>query len=80
MEIYDDECFVCVDCLAFIASGDLPEDEDDHERILSGAGDMHWVCGDSERDEEFSWRSCDCCGSSLGGSRHHAVILCEAES
>lgn len=26
-------------------------------------------------EREFSWRPCDCCGSSLGGSRYRFVIL-----
>jgi hypothetical protein len=33
------------------------------------------VCGDSEKDEEFSWRPCELCGCKLAGSRHHAIAI-----
>ncbi len=38
-------------------------------------GEDGWelVPGDCEGSCEFSWSSCDGCGSSLGGDRHHAV-------
>jgi hypothetical protein len=31
--------------------------------------------GNSDKDEEFSNDSCDCCGNCLAGSRHHCVVL-----
>lgn len=33
------------------------------------------VPGDTDRDTEFSWSTCDGCGSRLGGSRHHVVAF-----
>lgn len=31
--------------------------------------------GDPENDETFSWSPCECCGSTLGGSRHELVDI-----
>lgn len=74
-----DEMMACQDCLLFIANGDLPEDNDhlvaEIEAHLSLKPGQYLVCGDSEKDDEFSWRACECCGSTLGGSRHHVVLL-----
>ncbi len=29
-----------------------------------------WYDGSEESDIDFSWSPCECCGSTLGGSRH----------
>ena len=86
MQLIDD-CYVCSDCLVFIANGDLsgldndPDTADGREaEIIAGiekeaeAGG-HWVGGDSEKDHEFSRSSCDCCGTSVEGSRHQAAVI-----
>lgn len=31
--------------------------------------------GDPEKAEEFSWNPCECCGSTLGGSRYELVVM-----
>ena len=43
---------------------------------------LRWdiICGGEHENENgddlgFSWSSCDCCGSSLGGSRHALTAL-----
>ena len=88
MNVLDDEFMVCVDCLMVIANSDYsglaidPETEDQRTKDINDGFesiDGHICCGDSERDQEFSWSDCDCCGSSLGGSRHHCVILGDEE-
>lgn len=33
--------------------------------------------GDEGCEGCFSWRPCGCCGATLGGDRHPAVVLCE---
>jgi hypothetical protein len=73
------EFYVCQDCAMFIANGDLPEG--DCAAILGGVDDVlpaQW-CLDSgengEGDVEFSSSSCDCCGSSLAGSRFRANLV-----
>ena len=79
---------VCADCLMFIANGDLPTD-DDPERdaeIIAGvereqASGSHLCAGGIDDDPDapdeggFSWSSCDCCNSSLGGDRFKATLL-----
>lgn len=68
--------WVCADCILYIANGDLPEDPADARRITDAiaAEPGTWVCG-SAPDDEFSWSACDCCGSTLGGSRHEAAVI-----
>ena len=85
-DIIDDDFLVCTDCLMAIANGDTsgldfhysPSDatrrlDEIHAGMAAAGGSI--VCGDSERDEEFSTRDCDCCGCGLAGSRHHCVVL-----
>lgn len=78
------ELMGCVDCLMYVANGDLPESDSDagvsfEASIVATAGVASGLicCGDSELDEEFSWSACECCGSRLGGSRHQLIILGE---
>lgn len=92
MRVYHEQ-YVCVDCVMFIANGDLPEDEEDATRLLFefdryaqenidwrlGSHEITWEDGIEVRveleEQEFSWSECDCCGSSLGGSRHPAHFV-----
>jgi len=69
---------VCVDCLMAIANGEFPENEARASQVINGLDrwadeGYHLAAGDN--DGGFSWRGCDCCGSSLGGDRHEAVAL-----
>lgn len=73
------EISVCSDCAMFIANGELPEE--DGNKLIS-AIESNWkdlsgqiVLGDNDT-EEFSWSPCECCGSSLGGNRFSATVLC----
>jgi len=63
----------CVDCLAFAANGDIPEDRPELPEVLRVAfPGLHLVpagVGDNYEGEGFSWSACDCCGSRLGGDR-----------
>lgn len=74
----------CVDCLHFVANGTIPE----HGDWQASAIQHHWpavagwrlAAGDAENEAfnaDFSWGACRCCGSSLGGSRHHLVAMRE---
>lgn len=47
---------------------------------LSDLGTIGHVVPDFDSDtgdgiDEFSWRSCDCCNTRLGGSRHRFAVL-----
>ncbi len=81
---------VCVDCSQWLANGDASpldfhygEDEararladiQEGERALVESSGGHIVLGDSDEDEEFSTRACDCCGSRLHGERLAFAIL-----
>ena len=80
-----DEIYVCGDCYTLIGSGDESSFDyyygDGAEKRLADvwaaieALPGHACAGDGEKDQEFSWSSCDCCGEHLGGSRHNVVIL-----
>ena len=79
-EEYD--AMVCQDCIMWIANGDTTgaddrwSEEDAIEYVEAVAEDGGQViAGDSDKDDEFSWSACDCCKTTLGGSRHHAVEL-----
>lgn len=73
------ELSACADCLFLVANGELPEDRDDlQEDIMAhlGAEDCaNLCCGDSDKDDEFSYLGCECCGSTLGGSRHQLIVM-----
>ncbi len=66
---------VCADCILYIANGDLPEDDNSNgwrpEQFETKWKGYQVCAGYSDQDNEFSWSSCDGCGSVLGGSRHH---------
>ena len=71
----------CSDCLLLVANGDLPTDLTDEEvktyleRVKHYCGELDVVPGGSDEDEEFSWQQCDCCGTTLGGSRHQIYFI-----
>ena len=71
METYD--CEVCQDCIMFIANGDEPIDNPDGWSPPKG----EWLSGDSDSEcnSEFSRAECDACGTTMAGSRHHAILI-----
>lgn len=82
------EYMACVDCYRFEGIGPeaVVEGTNGGEERLARCiaareampdGGKHLVCGDSDKEEEFSWRPCEVCGCKLGGSRHHMVRLAE---
>ena len=83
MNIHQEDLEVCVDCTQLIANGeDHTEEQDLEKKIEKQWGELagHLVMSCDEGCEgEFSWRPCDGCGSTLGGDRHKATVLCEHE-
>ncbi len=84
--VVNDEFMVCTDCLMPIVNDDWSSldyhysgEEYDNRRAAIEAGidnaGGHICFGDENRYDEFSSSSCDCCGCSLHGSRHHMVVL-----
>ena len=74
------ELSACVDCLMFVANGEVPDARPNLATEIGGHLGLqtmqHLVCSGGEDDgEEFSWSACECCGSPLGGSRHHLAVL-----
>lgn len=65
-------CFDCHECIAF----DDPS-IDHHIKRELGDRTGHFTIG--EECEEFSWCTCDLCHSSLGGSRHTAILHYQGE-
>lgn len=85
MQILDDNFMVCSECIQAIANDDYSgldyhydRESADNRASHIRNGIMHAggnICiGDSDKDEEFSTSSCDCCGGQLAGSRHHCVL------
>lgn len=86
IHIIDDQFMVCSDCLYAIVFDDLSpllqfysEDEASRREVeirsgLQRAGGRVEL-GDADRQEDFSWSPCDCCGSTLGGARHHCRLI-----
>jgi len=77
------EYSVCEDCLLAIAHGETDHDIGDAtERELNGRTG-HFSPGVEQTEEdpdgtgydEFSWRECELCRSTLGGSRHGVTLL-----
>lgn len=85
MKVIADDLWLCTDCLMCAVNGDTSgiESAKREKEVIKAVEEMgpHLVPDfDSETGEgmeEFSWRECDCCGSSLGGSRHRFSILGE---
>jgi hypothetical protein len=79
--IIDDHFMVCVDCILIIANDDdsgMTEERAREVRLAldrNSSNGTYICCGDSENDHDFSWSECDCCGSRLGGSRHHCTVF-----
>lgn len=67
------EYSVCRDCLMYVAYGHENETMQAHIARTGG----HFV-PDGHSDNEFSWRPCELCGSTLGGSRHGVSLLIPA--
>jgi hypothetical protein len=69
----------CQDCAMLVANGEPSEERPELEREIAAHLALeplqHIVSGDSDADDEFSWRPCECCGSRLGGSRHQLALL-----
>lgn len=82
-KVIRDGLMFCQDCTMAAANDDytglsyLGEEEATSRAsfIKAKLGSLggHAVPGDTER--EFSWRACDCCESSLGGSRYEFLLL-----
>jgi hypothetical protein len=73
------------------ANGEFGEDEAEQERVaraLAERGIMSLSCVYADDDpechgeplHEFSWRSCQGCGSTLGGERYMVTAWIEPES
>lgn len=75
----------CMDCVTYIANGDIPSHRPNLTSEIranldpSPEGDaLAHIVNDNDEEEWFSWSSCECCGSGLGGSRNRlAVLTCE---
>lgn len=73
----DDVQRMCHDCGHVGNESDFPPGEDS----CGDSVDVCPACGSFDTSQrldgydEFSWSSCDCCGSSLGGSRTRYALL-----
>ena len=77
--IVDDQ-WVCTDCANYINGGELPEDPEVVELLeltfqRYAEENIQFNIVDTGESDFFSSSECDCCSSSLGGSRYKAVYL-----
>lgn len=90
MEVVNDDYMVCAECMMAIANDDFsgldyyysPDDAAERmAEIKQGMAEAggYIVVGNSGQDEEFSRRTCDCCGDYLAGTRHHCTVLSNEE-
>jgi hypothetical protein len=69
---------VCVDCIIAVANGEYPDDTEHANDIVNAEQGWanrgyHLVPGDD--DDTFSWRHCELCQTTLGGSRHSMTAM-----
>lgn len=85
-EVLDENFMVCSDCLMAVANDDFSgldyhlsevEATERMAHIQSSIAEIdgYVTVGNSENDESFSQSKCECCDTTLHGSRHHCVIL-----
>lgn len=83
MKLHMDQLVGCVDCLCYIANGDVPEDRPTLPQDIAAnwpePGLYIVIACEEECEGWFSWRSCDICGATLGGNRHPFAVLCDHE-
>ena len=85
MIVVMDDLWFCEDCLFAAVNGDFSAIDNDErvEEIVKGLEQFgpHLVpdCDGESGDgvKEFSYRICDCCRTSLGGSRYKFAVLGE---
>lgn len=70
---------ICSDCAMMSANGTYGWEYDEkwlanYVKAVEVNGEPVLVC-DDDCDGGFSWSPCGFCGSTLGGDRHHAVIM-----
>lgn len=83
MQVVQNDLWLCEDCTMIACNGDTSGFESDARVAecmagLDGLGPNLVGDFDVEKGEgydEFSWGDCDCCGSTLGGSRHRFALL-----
>ena len=67
----------CTDCVVYVANGEIPESRPNlvteiRTWLGADATRLAATCGDQI---EFTWAPCECCGSTLGGSREEMVVF-----
>ena len=84
MQVIQDDLWLCHDCLHGAVNGEPVHDDDARDAAVTAGLEAlgpHLVPDfDSETDEgmhSFSWRTCDCCHSHLGGERWRFAVLGE---
>ena len=81
MQVVRDDIWLCCDCMFAAVNGDAPESEEQDKATTAGLERLgrHLVPdfqGEWEDGHvEFTWRSCECCNSRLGGSRWRFAVL-----
>ena len=85
MRILDDDLWFCVDCTMLAVNGEAPENKRAARACAAGLKALHKDgqhvssnSNDEEGEEDFSRRTCDCCGSSLAGHRSRFALFTKA--
>lgn len=80
MKVIDDDLWFCPDCARYAetreTSFDLSESEiKDIEDGLTALCQHDMTVHMSDEEHEFSRAQCDCCGTSLAGTRYRFALL-----
>jgi len=79
MVVFQGHYSACTDC--FCVHMNWLDDMTEHAvdacdtALRRKAGKGYWQEGATDCDEEFSWQSCEVCGSHLGGQRHTLSLM-----
>lgn len=75
----EDRQVECAECRHIARRGDVAtvyhEEYDEHQLVCPDCGSVDEMRDRDHGEDEFSFHECDCCGSSLGGSRHRYALF-----
>lgn len=77
MERQNYKLMFCIDCTQVAVNGDSSgiESEERVQEVNKGLNSLEPNVVYIGEYSEFSWCKCDCCGSTLGGSRYQFDIM-----
>jgi hypothetical protein len=80
LQVIRDGLMLCIDCMITAVNGHVDDITPERERAVAAGldalgPDLAPDFGEGDGEDEFSWRPCACCKTSLGGSRYRFAVL-----